>query len=39
MFQIPNRFYLADGAVRDFVGNDWEKNWGGALRRHEEASV
>ncbi len=39
MFQIPNRFYLADGAVRDFVGNDWETNWGGALRRHEEASV
>ncbi|MEX2241775.1 MAG: cupin domain-containing protein [Burkholderiales bacterium] len=39
MFQIPNRFYLADGAVRDFVGNDWEKNWGEALRRHEEASV
>jgi anti-sigma factor ChrR (cupin superfamily) len=39
MFQIPNRFYLADGAVRDFVGNDWEKNWGDALRRHEEASV
>jgi anti-sigma factor ChrR (cupin superfamily) len=39
MFQIPNRFYLADGAVRDFVGNDWETSWGGALRRHEEASV
>src|SRR3970282_327017 len=33
LFQIPSRFSVADGAVRDFVGNDWEKNWGGALRR------
>jgi anti-sigma factor ChrR (cupin superfamily) len=39
MFQIPNRFYLADGAERDFVGNDWEPAWGDVLRRHEEASV
>ena len=39
MFQIPNRFYQADGAERDFIGNDWEKSWGDALRRHEEASV
>ena len=39
MFQIPNRFYLADGAVRDFVGNHWQSAWGEALRGHEEASV
>ncbi|MDH4173873.1 MAG: cupin domain-containing protein [Betaproteobacteria bacterium] len=39
IFQIPNRFYQADGAERDFIGNDWEKSWGDALRRHEEASV
>ena len=39
MFQIPNRFFLADGAVRDFIGNDWDQAWGDALRRHEEASV
>jgi anti-sigma factor ChrR (cupin superfamily) len=39
MFQIPNRFYLGEGAERDFIGNDWEKNWGDVLRRHEEASV
>lgn len=39
MFQIPNRFFLADGAVRDFIGNDWDRAWGDALRRHEEASV
>lgn len=39
IFQIPNRFYQADGSERDFVGNEWEKTWGEALRRHEEASV
>jgi len=39
MFQIPNRFFEADGTVHDFVGNDWDKGWGDALRRHEEASV
>lgn len=39
MFQIPNRFFLGDGAVKDFIGNDWDKSWGDALRRHEEASV
>jgi len=39
MFQIPNRFFQADGAVQDFIGNDWDQAWGDALRRHEEASV
>jgi anti-sigma factor ChrR (cupin superfamily) len=39
MFQIPNRFYGADGKESDFLGNDWDKNWGEAFRRHEEASV
>jgi anti-sigma factor ChrR (cupin superfamily) len=39
MFQIPNRFYLGEGAVKDFIGNDWDQAWGDALRRHEEASV
>lgn len=39
MFQIPNRFYLPDGAERDFVGNEWGKTWGDALRRHEEAEA
>ena len=39
MFQIPNRFYLADGSERDFLGNSWDEAWGEALRRHEEASV
>ena len=33
MFQVPNRFYEADGRTSDFLGNDWEKAWGGALKR------
>jgi anti-sigma factor ChrR (cupin superfamily) len=37
MFQIPNRFFQADGKVVDFLGNDWEKTWGGAHARQEEA--
>ena len=37
MFQIPNRFFQADGKVVDFLGNDWEKIWGGAHARQEEA--
>jgi anti-sigma factor ChrR (cupin superfamily) len=32
MFQIPNRFYEADGRVTDVSGNDWEAVWGRALR-------
>ena len=33
MFQIPNKFFQADGRETDFLGNDWEKSWGAALRR------
>lgn len=33
MFQVPNRFYDADGRETDFLGNDWQKAWGAALRR------
>jgi anti-sigma factor ChrR (cupin superfamily) len=33
MFQIPNRFYDADGRETDFLGNDWEQSWGSARRR------
>jgi anti-sigma factor ChrR (cupin superfamily) len=33
MFQIPNRFYDADGRETDFLGNDWEQCWGSARRR------
>jgi anti-sigma factor ChrR (cupin superfamily) len=28
MFQVPNRFYGADGRETDFLGNDWQKTWG-----------
>jgi len=34
IFQMPNRFYEPDGRVVDFLGNDWQKNWG-ALRARE----
>jgi anti-sigma factor ChrR (cupin superfamily) len=32
MFQIPNRFFQADGRETDFLGNDWKKTWGHALK-------
>ena len=38
MFQIPNRFFDADGRAVDFLGNDWEKAWGAAHARHEQAN-
>jgi anti-sigma factor ChrR (cupin superfamily) len=31
MFQIPNKFYEADGGVVDLLGEDWDKKWSGAL--------
>lgn len=33
IFQIPNRFYEADGRETDLLGEDWEKAWGRALIR------
>ena len=33
MFQIPNRFYGSDGRETDFLGNDWQKSWGHALKK------
>jgi anti-sigma factor ChrR (cupin superfamily) len=32
MFQLPNRFYDADGRETDFLGNDWQKAWGTARK-------
>ena len=29
IFQLPNRFYSRDGRETDFLGNDWQKAWGG----------
>ncbi len=37
MFLLPNRFFGADGAVTDFLGNDWEQTWGAANSRLEQA--
>lgn len=28
VFQTPNRFYMQDGRVLDFVGGDWAAKWG-----------
>jgi anti-sigma factor ChrR (cupin superfamily) len=36
-FQIPNRFFEPDGRALDFLGNDWEKTWGEAHERQEQA--
>ena len=33
MFQIPNKFFQADGRETDQLGNDWDKLWGAALKR------
>jgi anti-sigma factor ChrR (cupin superfamily) len=33
MFQIPNKFFQPDGRETDFLGNDWQKSWGAALKR------
>ena len=32
MFQVPNRFYDADGRETDFLGNDWQRTWGSARK-------
>ncbi len=34
---MPNRFFKANGAVEDFLGNDWQQKWGKALERQEQA--
>jgi anti-sigma factor ChrR (cupin superfamily) len=33
IFQIPNKFFPADGRETDQLGNDWEQSWGRAFRR------
>lgn len=37
IFQIPNRFYDVDGREVDFLGNNWDKTWGAAYARQEQA--
>jgi anti-sigma factor ChrR (cupin superfamily) len=34
MFQLPNKFFQADGRELDFLGNDWSEAWGGAAKAH-----
>ncbi|HXU43728.1 MAG TPA: cupin domain-containing protein [Burkholderiales bacterium] len=33
MFQMPNKFFQGDGKVTDFLGNDWNANWGAAQKK------
>ena len=33
MFQMPNKFFQGDGRVTDFLGNDWNANWGAAQKK------
>jgi anti-sigma factor ChrR (cupin superfamily) len=28
IFQVPNKFFTADGRVTDSAGDDWDKTWG-----------
>jgi quercetin dioxygenase-like cupin family protein len=28
IFQVPNKFFEADGRVVDLVGNEWQQKWG-----------
>ena len=37
VFQMPNRFFKANGKVEDFLGNDWEQKWGKVMERQEQA--
>lgn len=32
IFQIPNKFYEADGRVTDLAGRDWDSVWGHAAK-------
>ena len=32
MFQVPNKFFEADGRVIDSAGKDWESVWGHAVK-------
>lgn len=37
MFQLPNRFFERGGDALDFLGQDWEKTWGQAQHRQQQA--
>ena len=37
MFQLPNKFFQADGRELDFLGRDWHEHWAGAAKAHAVA--
>ena len=37
VFQLPNRFFERNGQQLDFLGQDWEKAWGQAHARQQQA--
>jgi anti-sigma factor ChrR (cupin superfamily) len=37
MFQLPNKFFQADGRELDFLGRDWNEHWAGAAKAHATA--
>ena len=37
MFQLPNKFFQADGREFDFLGRDWNEHWAGAAKAHATA--
>jgi anti-sigma factor ChrR (cupin superfamily) len=39
MFQMPNRFHETDGRVLDFIGNDWQKQWGALFARRAKSKA
>ncbi len=38
MFQMPNKFFDASGAVTDMAGSDWNALWGPVHRAHAAVS-
>lgn len=37
IFLLPNRFFESGGKDLDFLGQDWEKTWGEAQTRRQQA--
>lgn len=37
MFQLPNKFFQADGRALDFLGNEWDQAWSEAAKAHAMA--
>ena len=33
IFQVPNKFFEADGRVVDAAGEDWDATWGHTAKR------